>query len=251
MELNQLKAVVIDLETTGLHKRTDRIIEIGAWKLRQGRVVDSFSVLLDPGFPLSEDTMRITGITDEMLSGCRHFAQIADELEVFLGEDVLVGHSIAGDYAFLKKAFVDCRPRGYVFEKQGIDTLKLARQFLPADEKKSLSEVCARYGYHFSPHRASDDAKATLFLLQKLYEEFGARCPEAFDPVRLCFAVKKDSPVMEKQKQKIREMAQNMKVEISEKRLSALTKSQAARLIDKARAGEKEMFMNLLSQPPQ
>ncbi len=247
MDISSLNAVVIDLETTGLLKRTDRIIEIGALRIREGRIADTCSILVDPGFPLTQEIVEITGITDEMLAGRERFEQIADTLLDFLGDDVLVGHSITGDYAFLKKAFVDCRPKGFVFEKKGIDTLKLARALLEPDEKKRLADCCRHYGYVFHAHRAPDDAAATWFLLQKLYEEFGSLKPELFEPQQLCFAVKRDTPVMEKQKEKLRKAAKEMGIQIDENRMSALTKSQASRILDKLRASDRELFMNLLA----
>ena len=78
MDLDSLNAVVIDLETTGLLKRTDRIIEIGALRLRCGEVTRTYSRLIDPGFFLPSEITQITGITDEMLSGKEKFSQIAD-----------------------------------------------------------------------------------------------------------------------------------------------------------------------------
>ncbi len=230
-------AVVVDLETTGLHVRSDRIIEIGALRLRGGRVTDTLSVLIDPGFPLTEHITDLTGITPDMLRGKEKFAECADRVLSFLGEDVLIGHRITTDYAFLKKAFVDAYPKGFVFERRGIDTLKLSRNFLPADEKKNLSAACSHYGLTFPPHRAMEDAKATLFLLEKLWEEFGEKSPLLFEPKPLRYAVKRDTPIMKKQIEQIERL-------ISEKGIAmdfdpaGMTKSSASRFIDQIRSGQ-------------
>ena len=232
-------AVVIDLETTGLLKKTDKIIEIGALKIRNGEVCETFSRLIDPGFPLSQSVSELTGITGDMVAGQPQFAQVADELEAFLEDDILIGHSITTDFAFLKKAFVDTKPKGYVFAKKGIDTLRIARTFLPADEKKTLSAACAHYGFSFSPHRAVEDAKANWFLYQKLYEEFGKKEPVMFEPKELVFSVKRDTPIMKKQIEQLQRL-------LSEKDLTlpvpieSLTKSRASRVIDRIRNGERE-----------
>ena len=226
------QGVVIDLETTGLHARTDKIIEIGALKIREGRVVETYSQLLYPGFPLADNITQITGITDEMLKGQKVFADIAEELLAFLGEDILIGHSITGDYAFLKKAFVNQMPRGFSFEKKGIDTLKLARRFRPPEQKKTLSGACGYFGYSFDAHRAMGDAEATFFLLKRLYEEYGEKDPEAFAPLPLRFAVKRDSPIMEKQIRMLQRLFAERGID-DPVDLNSLTKSQASRMIDK------------------
>ncbi len=241
MNPEKINAVVIDLETTGLMKKTDRIIEIGALKIREGEVVDTYQTLLYPGFPLREETVQITGITDDMLRGKRSFSQAADELLAFLEEDVLLGHSIADDYAFLKKAFVDAYPKGFTFDREGIDTLKIARAFLPAEQKKTLSAACSYFGYDFHPHRALDDARATFFLYQKLCGEFAGKSPEAFLPRPLVFAVKKDSPVRARQIEILNDL-------LKEKNLTApypleqLTRSRASRIIDKLRSGQDDFW---------
>lgn len=130
------KAVVLDLETTGLNPRTDKIIEIGALLVEDGEILDTFSTFVSPGRKLLPQTTEITGITDEMLEHAPVFADIAEKLLAFLGEYVLLGHSIISDYAFLKKALVNEQPKGFAFERNGLDTLKIARRFLPAEQKK-------------------------------------------------------------------------------------------------------------------
>ena len=242
MEFEKLRAVVIDLETTGLNKKTDRIIEIGAIRIREGKIAEEYSQLVNPRIPLSKETTDITGIDDEMLKDAPAFSLIADKAEAFLGDDILIGHSITGDFAFLKKAFVDLKPKGYSFEKKGIDTLKLARRFLPADEKKTLTGACGHFGISFNAHRALDDARATFMLLEKLYEQFGDKDPEAFEPFDLHFAVKRDTPVMKKQLQQLERLLQEKDITVNMD-LSALTKSQASRMIDRIRAGERERLL--------
>ena len=115
--------MVLDLETTGLNPRTDKIIEIGALLVEDGEILDTFSTFVSPGRKLLPQTTEITGITDEMLEHAPVFADIAEKLLAFLGEHVLLGHSIISDYAFLKKELVNEQPRGFAFERNGLDTL--------------------------------------------------------------------------------------------------------------------------------
>ena len=119
--MSDLNAVVLDLEMTGLNVRTEKIIEIGAARIRGGKVTETYSKLLNPGRKLSEKTIGITGITDEMLEGCVKFAQIKEELLEFLGNDVLLGHNIIFDYSFLKKAVINESLKGTKFKKRGIE----------------------------------------------------------------------------------------------------------------------------------
>ena len=153
--------MVLDLETTGLNPRTDKIIEIGALLVEDGEILDTFSTFVSPGRKLLPQTTEITGITDEMLEHAPVFADIAEKLLAFLGEYVLLGHSIISDYAFLKKALVNEQPKGFTFERNGLDTLKIARRFLPAEQKKALSALTAYFQIPHEPHRAFADRRLT------------------------------------------------------------------------------------------
>lgn len=130
--------MVLDLETTGLNPRTDKIIEIGALLVEDGEILDTFSTFVSPGRKLLPQTTEITGITDEMLEHAPVFADIAEKLLAFLGEHVLLGHSIISDYAFLKKALVNEQPKGFAFERNGLDTLKIARRVSAWQSRKKL-----------------------------------------------------------------------------------------------------------------
>ena len=113
----------LDLETTGLDPKRDKIIEIGAVKVRDGKVAERFQSFVDPGRALEEHVRELTGIGNGMLEGAPDMGELLEPLLAFLGDDVLVEHRILFDYSFVKKEAVN---RGIVFEKKGIDTLKLA-----------------------------------------------------------------------------------------------------------------------------
>lgn len=230
------KAVVLDLETTGLNPRTDKIIEIGALLVEDGAVKDTFSTLVSPGRRLLPQTTEITGITDVMLEHAPVFSEIAEKLLAFLGEYVLLGHSIISDYAFLKKALVNEQPKGFTFERNGLDTLKIARRFLPAEQKKALPALTAYFQIPHEPHRALADAQATFLLYEKLWELYEAEEPSAFAPFPLHYQIKREVPVMPKQIEQIRRLLEERGIPC-DRDLSQLTKNEASRLADQIRSG--------------
>ncbi|MBQ8528079.1 MAG: 3'-5' exonuclease [Lachnospiraceae bacterium] len=232
--MSNLNATVIDLEMTGLNARTEKIIEIGAAKIRDGKVTKTYTKLLNPGRRLDDKTVEITGITDEMLTETPAFAQIKDEFLDFIGEDVLLGHNVIFDYSFLKKEIINESPKGTRFEKKGIDTLKIARRFLPGDQKKQLTALCEYYGIEYHAHRALDDALATFCLYEVLWETFYEKGPDVFEAKPLVYQVKKESPVMAKQIAQITRLLETYEVECPYI-LEKMTKNEASRYIDKLR----------------
>lgn len=233
--MSNLHATVIDLEMTGLNARTEKIIEIGAARIRDGKVVDTYAKLLSPGRKLDEKTVQITGITDEMLIGCPTFSDIKEEFLEFIGEDVLLGHNVIFDYSFLKKAVINESPKGTRFERKGVDTLKIARRFLPGEQKKQLSSLCAHYGIEYHAHRALDDALATLCLYELLWETYYEKGPDIFEPKPLVYQVKKESPVMAKQIEQITRLTQQYGIECPYE-LQKMTKNEASRYIDRLKS---------------
>ena len=93
--------VSIDLETTGLNPKRDRIIEIGAIRVEQGQIVEEFSTFVDPGRKLEERITELTGIRDEDLADAPQLDEVFPKLLEFMGELPLLGHSILFDYSFL------------------------------------------------------------------------------------------------------------------------------------------------------
>ena len=150
--------VSIDIETTGLNPKTDRIIEIGAQKVVEGKPCETFLTFVNPNRALDEKIIELTGITDKQLETAPNISDVIENLLDFLGELPLVGHRILFDYSFLKKAAVNSK---LSFEKEAIDTLKIARRFLESLEHKNLIFLCEYYKIPHKPHRALDDAIAT------------------------------------------------------------------------------------------
>ena len=238
-----LDYVVIDLEMTGLRVKTDRILEVGAVRVRNGVPVAEYESLVRQECVISPEVQKLTGITAEMTAGGGPEEEVLPEFLEFLGEDVLAGQNVIFDYSFLKQWAVNHK---YSFERRAVDTLKLARKFLPAEQKKDLESLCTYYGIsRENAHRALDDARETQQLLERLKEEYAKKEPEAFVPVAMQCKVKKQTPATEHQKSYLRKYAAYYGIAIEEN-LDLLTRSEASRLTDcliakygKQPAGEK------------
>lgn len=219
--------VSLDLETTGLNPKQDRVIEIGAVRVAGGQIQESFQRFINPGRLLNERVTELTGITEQQLVGAPEIEEVLPELLAFLGEDILVGHRILFDYSFLKRVAVNQR---LIFEKEGIDTLKLARKFLSELESRKLEYLCSYYGIDHRAHRALGDAQATSDLLLKLAEQFYNE--KDFAPQRLTYQVKRESPITKHQKERLYKLLDMHKITI-EYNIDKLTKNEASRIIDK------------------
>lgn len=220
---------VLDLETTGLNPKHDRIIEIGAVKVRDGKVTDQFQTLINPGRILEQRVCELTGIHNEMLKEAPQIETQIEPLLAFIGDDVLVGHRILFDYSFVKKAAVNQKLN---FEKKGIDTLKLARKFLPELESRKLEYLCTYYGIRHQAHRALGDAQATAVLYDKLVELFYEADEKAFQPIPLIYQVKKETPITKPQKERLYKLLDKHRITI-EYDVDKLTRSEADRTIDR------------------
>ena len=221
--------VALDLETTGLNPKQDKIIEIGAVRVENGQETGRFHTMLNPHRELEERITELTGISGDMLKDAPDIVDILEEFLAFCGELPLLGHRVIFDYSFVKRAAVN---QGMSFEKNGIDTLTICRHFMPAEESKRLGAACAFYGLQQeSAHRALGDALDAHRLYQKLVEKHGAKAPEAFAAKPLIYKVKREQPASKKQKEDLRYLLKYHKIETNVK-IETLTKSEASRMID-------------------
>lgn len=216
----------IDLETTGLNPKRDRIIEIGAVKVRNGQIVDTFQQLIDPKQQLEERVETLTGISSKELEGQPTIQEVIPTLKEFLSEDVLLGHRVLFDYSFLKRAFINEK---MPFERKGIDTLKLARQFVTDCESKKLESLCKHYEIKHQAHRALGDAMATVELYQKLVENYYNK--EVFAPKPLEFKVKKESPITKAQKERLTLLLAKHNLH-PKCEIASMTRNEASRYMD-------------------
>ena len=218
--------ICIDLETTGLNPKRDRIIEIGAVKVREGKVVDTYQQLIDPKQQLEERVKNLTGITSKELEGQPTIQEVLPRLQEFLGEDILLGHRVLFDYSFLKRTFTNEKVS---FERKGIDTLKLARQFVTDCESKKLESLCKHYGIKQQAHRALSDAQATVELYQRLVELYYVE--DAFAPKPLEFKIKKESPITKAQKERLTLLLAKHNLE-PKCEIASMTRNEASRYMD-------------------
>ena len=179
--LHQVTFCVLDLETTGGSPQADAITEIGAVKVRGGEVLGTFHTLVNPGLPVADVVMVLTGITESMLAPAPPVHEVLPALGEFVGGAVLVGHNIRFDASFLDAALVaHGRPRLGIHR---VDTATLARRLLRDDVANcKLGTLAERFGLEHRPcHRALDDALATVDLLHLLLERAAAFGVSALD----------------------------------------------------------------------
>lgn len=222
--------VCIDLETTGLNPKLDKIIELGAVRVENGVQTGTYETLVNPGRKLEERIVSLTGICDADLADAPAIDQILPQVLAFMGELPLLGHSILFDYSFLKKAAVNHK---LTFEREGIDTLKIARKYLPELESRSLEYLCGYYGIVHQAHRALEDARATAALYEILNREF--LTPETESDFRarpLIYHAKKDTPATKAQIERLYKLVEKHKLNI-DVNISAMTRSEASRYTDR------------------
>lgn len=222
--------VVIDLEMTGLNAKTDAILEVGAVRVRDGIQTETYSSLLQTERKLSETVTELTGITEEMVKQGAKPEKVMAELMDFLGEDILVGQNVIFDYSFLKQWAVN---HNISFERSAVDTLKIARCFLPKEQKKDLESLCSYFGVERGmAHRALDDAVETGMILERLKADYGMQHPEAFEPHPLIYKAKKQTPATEHQMEGLKRYAAYYGIDAGEIP-AQMTRSEASRLLDR------------------
>ena len=166
--------VVFDLETTGFSSKNDRIIEIGAVKVRNGIIVDHFSEFVNPRRPIPYKITELTGITDDMVREADAIDFVLPRFINFIGDAALVAHNASFDTGFIEK---NCRDLGIEYGYTVIDTVPLCRFLYPELKSVKLNLVAKYLGIKLeSHHRAVDDAKATadIFVecIKKIKEDF-------------------------------------------------------------------------------
>lgn len=156
--------VALDLETTGLNKDEDDIIEIGAARFEGGELLETYGTLVDPGRAIPDRITAITGITTEDLIGAPSIRQALPELRRFIGNSPIIGHRVDFDLGFLNRY-------GVGTHNLAIDTYDLASVLLPTAPRYNLTHLTSEFGLELEhAHRALDDAVATGRLYWSLWE---------------------------------------------------------------------------------
>lgn len=227
--------VAFDLETTGLDPAKNDIIEIGALKVRDGKVEERFMEFACPKERISPKIEDLTGITNEMVAHSCCSQEVVKKFLAFCGEDVLIGHNVIFDYSFVKMSALS---QGLPFERFGIDTLKIARKMHKDLPSKSLESLCQYYHIeNKAAHRAYCDALATAKLYQTLSHYFEEEDPKIFKPQMLMYRPKKILPATHKQIELLSRLSEENQGIINWDK-DTITRNEASRLIDQILKGK-------------
>ena len=186
--------VVFDIETTGLSNRTCKIIEIGAVKIKAGKIIDKFNIFVDPETSIPEEITRLTSITNDDVNGAPKEREALEQFFAFAGDCLLIAHNANFDIGFIRVA---AERQEMPFNNSYLDTVGLSRYVNPELKNHKLDTIVEHYNIgDFHHHRASDDAEvlALIFIemLKRLTKE-GIRdfesvinaMSETVDPLKL------------------------------------------------------------------
>ncbi len=186
--------VVFDIETTGLSNRTCKIIEIGAVKIKDGKVIDEMDIFVDPEEPIPEEITNLTSITDEMVKGAPKEREALEIFLSFVGDRMLIAHNANFDVGFIRVA---ADRQGIPFNNTFLDTVGLSKYVNPELKNHKLDTIAHAYKLDdFHHHRASDDARVLaeiFFVMQSRlrsegigsFEEMLETMSEHTDPLKL------------------------------------------------------------------
>lgn len=220
---------VVDIETTGLDPKRDKITEIAAIRIEEDKIADQFHTYVNPGRVLEDSIRELTGIQDEDLCHAPYIEDVMDSFLQFETTGCLVGHSILFDYSFLKRAAVNC---GKTFERDGIDTLAIARKYLPDLESRALPFLCRHFQIDHNPHRAMSDVQGTYALYEILKDKYKtSEEDKCFLPHKLIYQVKKESPITRKQIEQLTRFLDYHHLE-SPYDINRFSKNEASRYLD-------------------
>jgi len=186
--------IVFDIETTGLSNRTARIIEIGAVKIKSGKILESFDIFVDPETEIPEEITRLTSITNDDVKGAPKEREALEMFLAFAGERLLIAHNANFDVGFIRVA---AERQEIPFNNPYLDTLGLSKYVNPELKNHKLDTIVEHYEIgEFHHHRASDDAevlaKIFIIMLDRLkkegitdFESVISAMGEKVDPVKL------------------------------------------------------------------
>ncbi len=160
--------VVFDLETTGFYAGKDKITEIGAVKIKGGKVVDRYGTFINPERSIPLKVQKITGIDMMMVKDAPTIEEKLTDFLDFCGDAILVAHNADFDMGFIE---VFAKAQGILVENTVLDTLELARIFFPKMKNYKLGTLAKHFKVPLvNAHRAVDDAEATAWVLLKMFE---------------------------------------------------------------------------------
>jgi DNA polymerase-3 subunit alpha (Gram-positive type) len=167
--------VVFDLETTGAKAPPCRITEIGAYRVKNGKIIDEYQTLVNPETAIPLFISQLTGITDAMVKNAPKFRDVAADFLNFIGDSILVAHNAHFDMHFLNHEIGRIHT-DYRVKNPSLCTVRISRRLLPNVENHRLNTLANHYSVALlNHHRASDDAHATAHIFVNLLEELHKR----------------------------------------------------------------------------
>lgn len=165
--------IVLDIETTGLDYKRERILEFAAIRLENGKETDRYETLINPQHHIRKSSMQIHGITEEMVENEPFEEDVIDDILNFIGNHTIVGHNIIFDFSFLNEASLRHKNKPLVNHR--IDSQFLYKEVFPDEECPNLDNLSARFGVTVeNRHRAMGDTEVLAKVypkLKKLYEK--------------------------------------------------------------------------------
>jgi len=196
--LRDKNLAIVDVETSGTHFSSSRVIEIGVLRIEQGKCRETFSTTINPGMTVPSWITALTGITQEEVSGAPRFDEVIDDIDRLLQDAIFVAHNVSFDYSFIESEFARA---GRHFAPHRLCTVRLSRKLFPQMRRHSLSHLIDRHGlFTMSRHRAFDDAYA-LWQFMQLCQRHHPGFEETFEklvnkaPVRF-FSTDDEEPVI-------------------------------------------------------
>ena len=187
-KIDEEEFVVFDIETTGLNSHTNEIIEIGAVKIKAGRIVDRYSQLINPERPIPYHITEITSITDEQVANEPKIDEVIGKFVDFIGDAVLVAHNAPFDMGFIKRDI-----KKYLnidLQSSVIDTLQMARDLFPDLKKYGLGDLNKTLGLALEKHhRAVDDSQATANMFIIFLDKYKEKGLEYMKDINVGFEV--------------------------------------------------------------
>lgn len=183
--LVETEFVVLDVEAVHDRKTPARIIEVGAYRVRGGEILDEFQTLINPETGVPRFVTALTGISVEMLTNAPLFTDIAEDWLHFIGDAVLVAHNSSFDVPLLNREIARVYP-GYRLRNCELCTVDLARRLVPQIESYKLDSLAAYFNFEIPRrHRAADDALATARVFLRLLNELSTNGISTLSEARL------------------------------------------------------------------
>lgn len=162
--LKDKNLAIIDVETSGTHALSGRVIEIGILRIEEGRCVETYRSTINPGKRVPVWITALTGITQEEVSVAPYFSDVIEDVDRLLQDAIFVAHNVAFDYSFLEREFARAGRR---FSQPRLCTARLSRTLFPHLRRHALSYLIERHGLMvMERHRAFDDAYALWQFIQ-------------------------------------------------------------------------------------